>query len=145
MAIDFSIDNGVGVITFNRPPANAYDAQMLVELTAAVHRVAEDPAVRVALVRSANPKFFCTGADIGTLQHSSRAQFANFLTIAAAFTLSTAKNFALQNCEFRDMGAALNFAQAVKSTGAANTVALYHRLTKVRLPCAFTYVDETMS
>jgi enoyl-CoA hydratase/carnithine racemase len=82
MAIDFSVENGVGVIAFNRPPANAYDSAMLVELTAAVHRVADDPAVRVALVRSANPKFFCTGADIATLQHSSPAQFANFLTIA---------------------------------------------------------------
>lgn len=82
MAIDFSVDNGVGVIAFNRPPANAYDPAMLGELTAAVHRVADDPAVRVALVRSANPKFFCTGADIGTLQNSSRAQFANFLTVA---------------------------------------------------------------
>jgi enoyl-CoA hydratase/carnithine racemase len=82
MAIDCSVENGVGVIAFNRPPANAYDDAMLRELTAAVHRVAEDPQVRVAVVRSANPKFFCTGADIGTLQHSTRAQFANFLTIA---------------------------------------------------------------
>ena len=82
MAIDFSVADGVGTISFNRPPANAYDAAMLAELTAAVHRVAEDPAVRVAVVRSANPKFFCTGADISTLQGSTRAQFANFLTIA---------------------------------------------------------------
>ena len=82
MAIELSVENGVGVIAFNRPPANAYDAAMLGELTAAVHHVAEDPQVRVAVVRSANPKFFCTGADIGTLQHSTRAQFANFLTIA---------------------------------------------------------------
>ena len=82
MAIDFSVENGVGIIAFNRPPANAYDAVMLGELTAAVHRVAADPQVRVAIVRSANPKFFCTGADIGTLQNSTRAQFADFLTIA---------------------------------------------------------------
>lgn len=47
---------------------------------------------------------------------------ANFLTIAAPFTLSTATNFALQNCVFRDTSAALNFANCVKSTGAANTV-----------------------
>ncbi len=82
MAIDFTADQGVGFITFNRPPANAYDAQMLRELTQAVHRVAEDPGVRVAIVRSANPKFFCTGADITTLQDANRASFANFLTIA---------------------------------------------------------------
>ena len=46
---------------------------------------------------------------------------ANFLTIAAAVTLSTAKNFAVQNCTFLDTSAALNFANIVKSTGAANT------------------------
>ncbi|NBS47010.1 MAG: enoyl-CoA hydratase/isomerase family protein [Betaproteobacteria bacterium] len=82
MAIDFVVDEGVAVLSFNRPPANAYDAAMLGELTAAVHRVADDAAVRVAVLRSANPKFFCTGADITTLQSSNRAQFANFLTIA---------------------------------------------------------------
>jgi enoyl-CoA hydratase/carnithine racemase len=82
MAIDFSVEDGIGFITFNRPPANAYDADMLKALTAAVHQAAEDPAVRVAVVRSANPKFFCTGADIGVLRDSSPAQFANFLTIA---------------------------------------------------------------
>lgn len=82
MAIDFSIDQGVGVIALNRPPANAYDAGMLTELRDAVLRAADDPAVRVVLLRSANPKFFCTGADIGVLQNSTRAQFANFLTIA---------------------------------------------------------------
>ena len=46
---------------------------------------------------------------------------ADFLTIAGCFTLTTAKNFALQNCEFRDTTAAKNFANIVKSTGAANT------------------------
>lgn len=82
MTIGFSLDAGVASIIFDRPPANAYDGAMLAELTAAVHRVAEDAQVRVAVLRSASPKFFCTGADISTLQGSSAAQFANFLTIA---------------------------------------------------------------
>lgn len=47
---------------------------------------------------------------------------ANYLTIAGAIHLSTAKNFACQNCVFRDTTAALNFANVFKSTGAANTV-----------------------
>jgi enoyl-CoA hydratase/carnithine racemase len=34
------------------------------------------------VVRSALPKFFCTGADISTLKDSDRAQFANFLMLA---------------------------------------------------------------
>jgi hypothetical protein len=48
--------------------------------------------------------------------------FANFLSIAACFTLSTAKEFAVQNCYFRDTSSVLNFLNIVKSTGAANTV-----------------------
>ncbi len=47
---------------------------------------------------------------------------ANFLTIAAPFVLTTAKGFSLEQCEFQDTSAALNFANVVKSTGAANTV-----------------------
>jgi enoyl-CoA hydratase/carnithine racemase len=70
------------MLTLNRPPANAYDATMLAALRDAVLRAADDAAVRVVVLRSANPKFFCTGADVGVLQTSTRAQFANFLTIA---------------------------------------------------------------
>lgn len=47
---------------------------------------------------------------------------ANFLSIAAAFTLSTAKGFRLQYCSFYDTSSILNFLNIVKSTGAANTV-----------------------
>lgn len=82
MAVDFSVAQGVGVISLNRAPANAYDWNMLKELADAVRRVREDDSVRVAVVRSALPKFFCSGADISTLKESNRAQFANFLTVA---------------------------------------------------------------
>ena len=47
---------------------------------------------------------------------------ANFLSIAACFVLTTAKNFTVENCEFRDTSSTLNFLNIVKSTGAANTV-----------------------
>src|SRR3990167_2422176 len=53
---------------------------------------------------------------------------ANFLSIAAAFVLSTAKGTKFVNCEFRDTSGVLNFLQCVKSTGAANTV---DRLTMI--------------
>jgi len=82
MAIDFSVDHGVGVISLNRGPANAYDMNMLKELIDAVQRVREDSSVRLAVVRSALPKFFCAGADISTLNGASKAAFANFLTVA---------------------------------------------------------------
>ena len=82
MAVDFSIEQGVASISLNRAPANAYDWQMLRDLGNAIHRVRDESSIRVAVVRSALPKFFCTGADISTLKDSDRAQFANFLTLA---------------------------------------------------------------
>jgi enoyl-CoA hydratase/carnithine racemase len=82
MAVDFSVEQGVGIISLNRAPANAYDWQMLRDLSQAIQKAREDSSVRVVLVRSSLPKFFCTGADISTLQDSDRAQFANFLTLA---------------------------------------------------------------
>lgn len=47
---------------------------------------------------------------------------ANFLSIAACFTLTTAANFTLTNCRFRETSNILNFLNIIKSTGAANTV-----------------------
>jgi enoyl-CoA hydratase len=82
MAVDFSVEQGVGLISLNRAPANAYDWQMLRDLSDAIRKVREDSAVRVAVIRSALPKFFCSGADISTLKDANRAQFANFLTVA---------------------------------------------------------------
>lgn len=46
---------------------------------------------------------------------------ANFLSIATAFSLSTAKFFTLQNCTFNDTSSVLNFLSWVTTTGVANT------------------------
>ena len=82
MAVDFSVEQGVASISLNRAPANAYDWQMLKDLASAIHRVRDESSIRVAVIRSALPKFFCSGADISTLRDADRAQFANFLTLA---------------------------------------------------------------
>ena len=82
MAVDLSVAQGVASIALNRAPANAYDWQMLRDLAQAIRQVREDAGARVVVVRSALPKFFCSGADISTLKDSDRAQFANFLTLA---------------------------------------------------------------
>lgn len=82
MPIELTIEDGVALISLNRGPANAYDMGMLKELIDAVQRVRDDPAIRLAVIRSALPKFFCAGADISALQVAERAGFANFLTVA---------------------------------------------------------------
>jgi len=45
MSIEFSIEQGVGIISLNRAPANAYDWETLRSLADAVRRVREDAAV----------------------------------------------------------------------------------------------------
>ncbi len=47
---------------------------------------------------------------------------ANFLSNAIMFTLTTAKHYAMINCNFSDTTAALNSVNIIESTGAANTV-----------------------
>lgn len=47
---------------------------------------------------------------------------ANFLSIAACFTLTTATNFEASNNSFVDTSSVLNFLNIIKSTGVANTV-----------------------
>jgi hypothetical protein len=78
---------------------------------------------------SKRPKFTIDTANTATINVSAdnisfyNCQFAaNFLSIAACFTLSTAKWFTLQNCYFFDTSGILDFLNVVKSTGAANTV-----------------------
>lgn len=47
---------------------------------------------------------------------------SNFLSVAAAFVLTTAKWFTVQGCLFTDTSSILNFLNCIKSTGAANTI-----------------------
>jgi hypothetical protein len=75
------------------------------------------------------PKFTIDTANTATINVSAdnisfyNCQFfGNFLSIAACFTLTTAKWFTVQNCFFADTSGVLNFLNIVKSTGAANTV-----------------------
>jgi hypothetical protein len=46
---------------------------------------------------------------------------ANFLSIAAPFTVASAREFAVEDCYFVDTSSVLNFLNIVKTTGAANT------------------------
>ena len=62
--IQCAIDNGVGIITLDRPEANnALHADAAKELWEATTELTEDPTVRAILVR-ANGKMFCSGGDL---------------------------------------------------------------------------------
>jgi enoyl-CoA hydratase/carnithine racemase len=64
MAVSFSPDEGVGVITLDKPPANSYDLAFIEELAGAVRDAAADDTVKVVVLRSASEKFFSAGADV---------------------------------------------------------------------------------
>ena len=65
MAIDFHLEDGVALITINRPERlNAMDAEHYKGLSDAWQRVRDDETVRVAIVTGAGERSFTTGADI---------------------------------------------------------------------------------
>jgi enoyl-CoA hydratase/carnithine racemase len=76
MSVTASVQDRVGWITLDRPPANSYDPAFIDELDDAVGQVA-GAGVAVAVVRSASPKFFSAGADVkGFLQRSASDNLA---------------------------------------------------------------------
>jgi enoyl-CoA hydratase/carnithine racemase len=56
----------VGVITLNRPPANAISEQLMRELNAALTGFEQDEATRAIIITGAGDRIFCAGADLGS-------------------------------------------------------------------------------
>jgi len=63
-------DDGVRVMTLDRPPVNALGRALVDDITAAAQQIAADGAARVLIVRSAL-KHFCAGADLKERQGMS--------------------------------------------------------------------------
>jgi len=56
-------DGPVGVIVFDRPPANAYNLELLKDLDVVVEQIRDDAEVKTVVLRG-NARFFSAGADI---------------------------------------------------------------------------------
>jgi enoyl-CoA hydratase len=69
--VAYRVDGGVAVLTLTEPPANTYSYEMMRELDAAVLEARMDPAVHVLVLTGAGEKFFCAGANIGTLKEAT--------------------------------------------------------------------------
>ncbi|MCW1384898.1 crotonase/enoyl-CoA hydratase family protein [Novosphingobium sp. KCTC 2891] len=64
MAVEFTIDDGVAIITINRPEArNAVDRETALGIAEAVERINNDDAIRVAVITGAGGNF-CAGMDL---------------------------------------------------------------------------------
>lgn len=66
--VDYSVRDGIAIVTLNRPPANAFSAGMYRALTRVADHIANDESVRVAILTAASPKIFCGGADVKELR-----------------------------------------------------------------------------
>ncbi len=65
MAVDVEIEDGVAVVTMNRPQAlNAFNSEQLDLLGAAFHTLGQDRTVRVVILTGAGDRAFAAGADI---------------------------------------------------------------------------------
>jgi enoyl-CoA hydratase len=75
MAIDVDVDDGVAVVTINRPEAlNAFDGEHLDLLGATIHTLGNERAVRAVILTGAGDRAFSAGADIKTMASLSHAE-----------------------------------------------------------------------
>ena len=75
MAVDVAIEEGVAVVTMNRPQAlNAFNSEQLDLLAAAFHALSQDRAVRVVILTGAGDRAFAAGADIKEMVALTPAQ-----------------------------------------------------------------------
>ncbi len=64
MAVHTAVQEGVLLVTLDRPPANAVDVPTSRALHQAFARLEQDPALRVGIVTGAGSRFFCAGWDL---------------------------------------------------------------------------------
>jgi len=64
--LDLKVEDGMGIITMNRPPGNAISVDVAEEFISMAGDLAENDEVRCVLLRSDLPKYFMVGADLKT-------------------------------------------------------------------------------
>jgi len=70
-------EDGVGVITLNKPPANTYDFEFMREFDRVIEEIRLDDEIKVAVITN-EPPFFSAGADITMLKKSTPSFKATF-------------------------------------------------------------------
>src|SRR5437870_7263622 len=76
--IEYRVDNGVAVVEINRPPANAYNTELLKELDEAILNARFDDNVHAVVITGKLEKFFSAGADIKMLSGATLSFKNNF-------------------------------------------------------------------
>lgn len=65
--IHYRVEDGIGIIEMDNPPANTYTYEMNLQLDAAILRARMDDDVHVIVLRGTGDKFFSAGANIAML------------------------------------------------------------------------------
>ena len=60
-------DGGVATVTIDHPPINLFDLTLYPEMARLADALADDPEVRVVVLRSAIPQFFIAHFDVGLI------------------------------------------------------------------------------
>jgi enoyl-CoA hydratase/carnithine racemase len=85
--VNYRVENGIGIIEMDDPPANTYTYEMMQQLDAAILRARMDENVHVIVMRGAGEKFFSAGASIPMLAKVD-PQFKYYFCLHANETLS---------------------------------------------------------
>jgi enoyl-CoA hydratase len=85
--LEYSVEQGIAVLTLNDPPANTYSYEMMQALDASVLQARFDPSVSVLILTGKGDKFFCAGANIKMLT-SVTPEFKYYFCLHANETLN---------------------------------------------------------
>jgi enoyl-CoA hydratase len=85
--VEYSVAEGVALLTLNAPLANTYSYEMMQELDRSVLRARMDESVHVIVITGRGEKFFCAGADIQMLA-SVTPEFKYYFCLHANETLA---------------------------------------------------------
>jgi len=85
--VEYSVEQGIAVLTLNDPPANTYSYEMMKALDDLILKARFDPAVSVLILTGKGDKFFCAGANIKMLT-SVTPEFKYYFCLHANETLN---------------------------------------------------------
>ncbi|HEX9729875.1 MAG TPA: enoyl-CoA hydratase/isomerase family protein [Gemmatimonadales bacterium] len=85
--VEYRVQDGLGIMELNDPPANTYTYEMMRQLEAAILDARMDDSVHVIVIRGKGDKFFSAGANIGML-NTVTPRFKYFFCLHANETLN---------------------------------------------------------
>jgi len=108
--LDYLQDGAVALVTLERPPANAFTPEGLLELQQTIERLNHEPRVRALVITGNGPKFFSAGADLNTFADGNKELARTAATrFGAAFeALQNARMVVIAAINGYAMGGGLN-------------------------------------